>query len=357
MNRLFVFFLFFLPHLSTAQNLVANGSFEDTSRCSATDERCYPAGWLYIKKRSVNGFGQLFDGIPAYDGDRKLCFTVGNGQNKYRTYWETILLKALQKGVRYKLTMYIHGWDNWPNLNDLGIWFVDSLFFIDSDTLLQPSRYLDILHATVKEQKSGWFRIEQEFAPERNVQYLLLGNFSPKDYQRPGQERGSRSFYLCDFVDAIRIEPVTKAPCAECPGLRDSIYLVAQQLLSQACAPSPPDRIVKTAAKTIDTLEVPPFLFAFNSATMADSNGLDPYTAILCDPRVRKIIVAGYADSTGRGAYNIGLAEKRAQAVAGQLQRRFHIDAAVVEAIGRGVSYKFKEKEQNRRVEIYVYRE
>ena len=337
--------------------MVANGSFEDTSRCSAIDERCYPAGWLYIKKGSVNGYGPLLDGIPAYDGDKKLCFTVGNGQNKYRTYWETILLKALQQGDRYKLTMYIHGWVNWPNLNDLGIWFVDSLFFIDRDTLLQPSRYLDLLHAVVKEQKSGWFRIEQDFTPERTVRYLVLGNFSPKDYQRPGQERGSRSFYLCDFVDAIRIEPVAKAPCSECPRLRDSVYLVAQQLLSQTCAPPGLDTIVQTAPKTIDRLEVPFLLFASNSAAMADSDGLDTYAAILCDPHIRKIVVAGYADSTGSSAYNIGLAEKRAQAVAGQLERRFHIDSNLVEAIGRGVSNKYKQKEQNRRVEIFVYRE
>lgn len=359
MKVLLIYLIFFLPVALKAQNLIPNGSFEDTMKCGGIGLPCDPAGWLYIKKGATNGYAHMIDGIPAYDGNRKLCFTVGSGQFKKRTYWETILLKELKKGTRYNLTMYIHGWDILPNLNDLGVWFVDSLFFVDEDTILQPKRYMDILQARVRQEKNGWFKIEQQFVPDMNARYMLVGNFSPKDNQKLGQYRGSRSFYLCDFVDDIRIEPVKKGSCADCPLLRDSIYLVSQQLFLQQRSLPRQEKEIETAntvAKSIDTLELPNVLFALNSSKMLDSSSLMQYKTTFSDPKVLKIVVAGYADSTGTKEYNIALAEKRAQEVAKQVENQFNVNPATIEAIGKGVSYKYEQMDLNRRVEIYIYR-
>lgn len=360
MKVLLICLIFLLPDVSKAQNLVPNGSFEDTSECGNIGQPCNPAGWLYIKKASTNGYAHMIDGIQAYDGNRKLCFTVGNRVDKRRTYWETTLLQRLQKGRRYKLTMFIHGWDDPPNLNDLGFWFVDSLFFFNVDTVLQPKQYVDILHARVRQEKSGWFRIEREIVPERSFSYMLLGNFSPKDYQKVAQGRFSRSFYICDFVDDIRIEPVLKERCEDCPRVKDSIYLVSQQLfLQQRSAPSQGkevEAVINIVAKTIDTLVLPDFLFAFNSSKMTDGSNLTQYKDIFSDPRIRKIIVAGYADSAGTKEYNAGLAEKRAQEVAEQIKNQFDINPAIIETAGKGVSKKYGGMAKNRRMEIYIYR-
>ena len=361
MKPLLVCLLFLLAAATKAQNLVPNSSFEDTCECGKKGELCDPAGWLYIKKGATNGYAHMVDGIAAHSGSRKLSFTVGKKFDKQRTYWETTLLKPLQKGARYKLTLYIHGWDDPPNLNDMGIWFVDSLFFVREDTLLQPAKYIDILHARIGQEKNGWFKVEQEIVPERNYRYMLVGNFSPKDYQQVARGRFSRSYYICDFIDDIKIEPVPKEDCPDCPRLKDSIYTISQQLLVRQRSAAPErEKIATTGAgtvtKTIDTLELPNFLFASNSSKMSDSNSLAQYNSIFGDARVQKVVVAGYTDTVGTREYNAALAERRAREVAEQIERRFNINPAIVESAGRGVSKKYAEMEKNRRVEIYIYR-
>jgi outer membrane protein OmpA-like peptidoglycan-associated protein len=186
---------------------------------------------------------------------------------------------------------------------------------------------------------------------------MLVGNFSPKDYQKVAQGRYSRSFYICDFIDDIRIEPIVKRPCPDCQRTRDSIYLVSQQLFSdQRLAPPKPVATAKVEVRKIDTVELPSLLFELNSSKMLDSSVLDQYKSIFLDTGIQRIVVAGYTDSTGGKEYNSALAANRAQAVAEQIGKRFGITPGIIEQTGRGISYKYAEMDKNRRVEIYIYR-
>jgi hypothetical protein len=299
MKCVLIFLIFFLPILSHGQNLVVNGSFEDTCNCGT--DRCGPAGWLYLRKIIATGYNHMVDGVLAFDGSQKLCFTIGNRYDDRRTYWETILIRSLQKDVKYKLTMHIHGWGNWPNLNDLGLWFVDSLFFVDIDTILQPKHYIDMVNARVRQEKDGWFKVEKDFVSYRNANYMIVGNISPNDYQKVAWERHSNSFYICGFMDDISIEPLVKTPCTDCPRIRDSIYLVSQKLSTQqnkeVVQEKPRPTPVIPAPKTVDTVELPSLLFAFNSWKMKDSSGLGQYTNLLSNPKIRGIVVVGYTES------------------------------------------------------------
>ncbi|HVU93653.1 MAG TPA: OmpA family protein [Puia sp.] len=354
MKHVLIFFVFFLPVISHGQNLVVNGSFEDTSNCGTN--RCGPAGWFSLKRTIATGYNHMIDAIPAYGGSLKLCFVLGNRYDKKRSYWETILLHELQKDVRYKLTVYLHGWDEWPNLNDFGVWFTDSLIFVDVDTLLQPKQYIDILKARVKQVKGGWFRVEQEFVADRNVRCMIVGNFSPKDYQKFAWERPTNSFYIADFIDDIRVEPVVKGACTDCARIRDSIYLVAKQPPTEPKSLEAEGRPVVSRPKTVDTIELPSFLFAFDSWKMKDSGELSRYRNLMSDATIRKVIVAGYTDSVGSKEYNNDLAQKRAAEVADQLRKQCAIDPGIIETKSMGVSIKYAAMEKNRRVEIYIYR-
>jgi outer membrane protein OmpA-like peptidoglycan-associated protein len=70
-----------------------------------------------------------------------------------------------------------------------------------------------------------------------------------------------------------------------------------------------------------------------------------------------KVLIEGHTDSRGGDDYNIGLSERRARAVATELQSR-GISAEQVQTLGRGKAYPVASndtaegRQQNRRVEI-----
>jgi len=65
----------------------------------------------------------------------------------------------------------------------------------------------------------------------------------------------------------------------------------------------------------------------------------------------------GFTDDVGSDAYNLDLSQKRAQEVARLLSSTFHIDPALIEAKGKGISKEYLTRELNRRVEIYIFHE
>ena len=110
-----------------------------------------------------------------------------------------------------------------------------------------------------------------------------------------------------------------------------------------------PQKVVYTAAPT---------LFAFDSAKLntADKDALDNAVKQIKAENPDRVLVKGYADTTGSAAYNQKLSEKRAAAVAGALQN-FGVDAAKISSVGYGETQPIatnatKEgRAQNRRVD------
>ena len=113
-----------------------------------------------------------------------------------------------------------------------------------------------------------------------------------------------------------------------------------------------PQKVVYTSAPT---------LFAFNSAKLneADKASLNQTAKQIKEEKPSKVLVKGYADSTGPADYNVKLSQKRAEAVADYLVKE-GVCPKKVTAKGYGATTSFdanktaQGRAQNRRVEVVI---
>ena len=113
-----------------------------------------------------------------------------------------------------------------------------------------------------------------------------------------------------------------------------------------------PQKVVYTAAPT---------LFAFDSAKLntADKDALDNAVKQIKAENPDRVLVKGYADTTGPAAYNVKLSQRRADAVADYLVKE-GVCSKKVTAKGYGATTAFDAnataagRAQNRRAEIVI---
>jgi outer membrane protein OmpA-like peptidoglycan-associated protein len=344
----------FICRVTQSQNLVANYSFEDPNICAEHHDKCSPAAWFSVL-REVYGYF-VINSVPAATGSRYINIIIGNSENTHRSYWQTMLLHKLEKGKRYKINMSINGWNREPNLNDIGIYFADSLIFYDVDSFLQRDNYTGFLDAKVKRLINGWFRLEKEFVATDNSQFLVVGNFSPANYQDIAKKRHSGSPYLCMLIDDVFVTPVEKIACADCLKTKDSLYSITQRHLRNEIQAVPVDT-VKALAKEdkIDTIIINDILFPFSSYRLSNPDALERFRGIFPKQGIKRIRVAGYTDNIGTEKANKELSRKRAVEIARVLSLKFGIPSSAIEAEGQGISTEYEDKSKNRRVEIYIY--
>jgi outer membrane protein OmpA-like peptidoglycan-associated protein len=352
MKAYFLFFVVLVCSVSNAQNLVPNGSFEDANICEQ-NKPCSPSAWFNVVKNSGAYF--YMEGLPASTGRRCLSVTIGTRFSLYRQYWETMLLSKLEKGKKYKINISLRGWDADPNLHDIGLYFTGSMIFSTRDTLMQPESHFNFLDANVKMLKNGWFRLEKEFTADSDYQFLIVGNFSSRNYQEIAQKRFSRSPYLGDLVDDIEIRPVEKIACENCGKIRDSLYAITLRHSSKKTLMTPPDSLPLAAKENkVDTLVIKDILFAVDSYKLVDTANLENYRPVLGTKGIKKIRIVGFTDSLGTAAHNLELSQKRATEIGRLISLKFNIPDSLIECEGRGISTAYAEQDRNRRVEIYI---
>ena len=113
-----------------------------------------------------------------------------------------------------------------------------------------------------------------------------------------------------------------------------------------------PQKVIYTAAPT---------LFAFDSAKLneADKASLDKTAERIKAEKPSRVLVKGYADSTGPAAYNVKLSQKRADAVADYLVKEGVCKKSIT-AKGYGSTTSFdanttaQGRAQNRRAEVVI---
>jgi outer membrane protein OmpA-like peptidoglycan-associated protein len=352
-NLLFAAILF--SAASNSQNLVPNSSFEDVSICTENKGYSKPSAWFNIVRNGAAGYIVL-PNIPAATGHRYMNFVIGNRENTSRQYWQALLLHELEKGKRYLVRISITGWDDDPNLNDIGLYFTNSMISASRDTLLQPPNYLDFRDAKVNKSKNGWFRLEKEYVATENDQIMIVGNFSARNYQEIAKKRYSKSIYLAILVDDIEIIPSETIACENCQKIKDSLYSISQRNACPITASPPADTVASIVPeKKVDTVVISDILFASSSYTLINPDSLERFRDLFKAQDVRKIRIIGYTDNVGTETFNRELSQKRAIEVAGLLSSRFNIPESIIVVEGQGISTQFTDKKKNRRVEVYIY--
>lgn len=359
MKKIYSLLILFYACRAAAQNIVPNGSFEDVNTCAEFQQPCSPSAWFFVQRDYTRGyFSGTTQGIAPIDGDRYLNLLVVSRRTASRQYWQTMLLCPLEKGRAYKASVKLACKTIGPNLNDIGFYFADSLVFSRQDTLLQPEGYFNFFGATIKKLRNGWFELEKEFKADRAGQFLIMGNFSKEPNQQIMGKRktGDSSIFL--MIDDVVISAANKKICSASVAIKDSLYAIVQRHIidKPVDAVAAPVAAAPPAKEKIDTVEINNIRFALNSHTLANPDTLDMLKKFLVPGDVQKVKVIGYTDDSGTEAYNNTLSLQRAREISRLITARYGIPERLIEAEGRGISTLYAQKEQNRRVVVYIYR-
>lgn len=334
------------------QNIVPNGSFEDINICPEFHQSCSPSGWFYFN-RLVKGYFK--SDIKPISGDKDLNLVVVDTANSNRDYWQTMLLCPLEVGKNYKVSLKLASDYIGPNLYDIGLYFTDSFLFFSKDSVIQPSYYLNFLDARIKKLKNGWFEVQKEFTATSANHFLIIGNFSDKTNKQIAKERQIRISRLYLSVDDLTIISTNGVSCPEMPKVKDSLYSIKERHSRSQLHDSPVIKLEMPALEKIDTIVINNIEFDFDSYQIKKPDMLQYLRNYLLDTAIKKIKIMGFTDNTGGMQYNKSLSEKRAIAVAHFLVEAFGVKESSVEVEGKGISIKYAQAQQNRRVEIYIY--
>ena len=198
---LFIFLLF--PLLSSAQNLLVNGSFEDENICTEYHEPCAPEGWF----GNTGGFKNYFvDSGSAYSGSHYLAIEAGRTRNKYqRSYTRTQLLCDLRPGNKYRIQFFLKAPTN--ILDSIGIYFTNTDFLFDKNFLytINPAAYV-IDENKPEPNNHGWQKINFTYTAKGNEKYMTIANFSKRDINGETGLPSEAHFFV--YIDAVSLTPV-----------------------------------------------------------------------------------------------------------------------------------------------------
>jgi outer membrane protein OmpA-like peptidoglycan-associated protein len=169
--------------------------------------------------------------------------------------------------------------------------------------------------------------------------------------QEVAQAEGDRNKILMDSRNREAMNAQAQADAAKNQTLAAQAQLAnAQQQLADLQAKQTDRGVVVTLGDV---------LFDTGQATLKPgaSLAMNRLATFLSSNPQTKVLIEGHTDSRGGDDYNIGLSERRARAVATELESR-GIAAAQVQTLGRGKAYPVASndtaegRQQNRRVEI-----
>ena len=334
MNHSFTSTLFVLliTSICFSQNLVLNGSFEDTEKC-AEDLQQFDKNVKYWNT-PTSGSTDLFNNCAAfldlkptnnYQGSQ-LPFHGENyagcyfyGIDDYREYIQGSLSEPLIKGSRYKLSLEISLADKSDiAIKDIQVMFTDTIikswgtYPITKNRIRNKNIETFMVHLSNDDEylnnKETWIEISIEFIAKKSANYFTIGNFnSNKLTDKKNQRflpRIRKSYYYIDEVKLIDLEK--KIP---------KVILKKRSTIKT-------DSIQKVNEFKINSIyTLKSIQFEFDKSTLIENSTkeLDELIIYLKQNPELKIQINGHTDYLGKAAYNQKLSEDRAKSVADYL--------------------------------------
>ena len=363
-NLLFLFFIFQEPK---AQNLVANGSFEDENICTEYHINCSPEGWISTSDAFDN---YVKDPRIAFDGVHCVAFIAGTSDLRYyRSLVRSQLVCKMRKNKHYQIQFYVRS--RYPIVDSVGILFTKADFLYERNLYykLTPSVYAN--DAIIKPTSdTSWQKIVLDYEATGDENFLAIGNFSKRDIT--GKTGIPREKHFLVLIDNISIFPLDKNEkiCADAKTTIENIYnqnerheYLFRLIDYYRKNPPEPPAISYTISAKADTIIIPDVLFKTGSYVINTTNVaiLDTILVRIQSTNLDSLVIEGHTDSIGSVEHNEKLSLNRAIAVLNYLNSKGGISGERL--IVRGLASRrpvatnqtAEGRRKNRRVEAYLY--
>lgn len=351
-----------------AQNLIANGSFEEENICTEYKQNCAPEAWICSSLKSYNYFD---DGNHAYEGRHFVGVITGNKQvRSVRTFMRTRLLCGLRKGHQYMLQFYVSS--RHAVFDSIGVYFAETDFLFEKrhySQLIPVSYIRDSLNATANETMA-WKKISILYTATGEEIFLTIGSFKIQEYRYYAAPEIQGNYYL--HIDDVRFTPVNNHEmiCNTRDSTKAAIYAenerhnVLEKRIAYYRKNVPAElKMPSTILQRIDTLIIPDILFATGSAKLYEKtySVLDSFCQQLTSKNIDSIRVDGHTDSVGTLIFNNRLSADRAGAVSSYIIQQANVDSdkllvryyAYLRPVATNLTSQGRQR--NRRVEIFLY--
>ncbi|WP_276484699.1 OmpA family protein [Paraflavitalea pollutisoli] len=378
MRHLLLIILSLLAFEAGAQNLLVNGGFEDENICTEYKHNCAPEAWI---ANSFYANYYYYTPGQAYKGTHFVGLASGTAYQKgVHNFIRTKLLSGLQPGHQYEIQFFVRS--RHDILDSVGVYFTTTDFLYEKrrHNELSPQLWATDALDTLYEDPSLWQKVRLHYTATGNEQYITIGCFNRREYRFRGMPDFNRDYYF--FLDEVTMKPLDPAEqlSAQADSVKAEIYnenerheYLRRQIYVRSKTPPPPTILPITVMRIglppaplqrIDTLVIPDIFFATASYQLTDRSHstLDSFVNQLQGYTIDSIVVEGHTDSVGKLAYNEALSRNRAGAVKDRLAAG--LAPKQLPFVARGYAY-LKPiasnrtpagRQQNRRVEIYVYR-
>lgn len=312
-----IFFLV-MVHLSNAQNLVPNSSFEKYYECPATYSQTgvknFAPGW----SSPTAGTPDLFNrcsigtaGVPrnwagvsrAYDGWGYAGIYVWIERINYREYMQAKLKSVMQAGRKYWVEFYfrLSAYSKY-SIDRIGVLLSDSTARADHDLILPMAPSFNHIMDSAYNRGTGlWNRVHFEYIAKGGEQYITLGNFSSDEETKKffipnplsNQPLLKRAAYF--YIDDVAVIP-----------LQDSVRIKTDSL-----------SIAEATVKTNEVYTLKHIRFSYDSYQLLPSSfpELDRLISIMRNNPTWNVELSGHTDDQGTEAYNLQLSQSRATSV------------------------------------------
>lgn len=221
-----------LAAMAMAQNLVLNGSFEDTLNCEISTQctllkakhwrnpnTATPDTWECDLDRAC---GSLMEPTgsnapyfqTSYDGSRHagIYLWYGPGSSNTREYLMTQLEAPLDAGVEYTVSLWQVRRRFRYAIDHIGAWFGPDSLFEATPNWLSVSPQVRLRHPVEPYLVEGdnWEQLADTFVAIGGEQWMVIGNFDPAGTVDgiDLSPEGSPVSYAYHFIDEVAVVPV-----------------------------------------------------------------------------------------------------------------------------------------------------
>jgi len=316
-GHLCVFMILSFGALS-AQNLLANGNFEDTNNCNKFGYGCAPEAWFRYPPIELPLYLRNLDLV--YDGMKSEIIIVENQKfpGKLKLYLYSMLLCPLESGEEYSLSFYLN--PTYDKNYKLEVVFTDrELIGRDIDKKDIPKGARDEIYYLIDNIRLS--KTKSQASPDCDID--LRKNLLYSTNRR----------HTLDTVNLLHVEA-------------DLEKLSAEKELNE---------------KEIN-YSIPSFAFGVDKFSIRDGyyEALDELVTMLNTYNIKSIEITGHSDNSGDTEYNQLLSEKRANSIYEYLSQYIHVEYFVSgkgETEPKFPNTSIRNRSLNRRVELKINNE